>query len=167
MEYSAYREEFQKKYAEWKIPTGATECGPFLQPTRRPDLPPWRLFWCIIYPDEKYARIVEYFDVDPRLGLRHGVRVQFVFHYGPCSKRKPDAQGCPKPTKRTEIRFDLSTDQYQDHLHYQGKDHIAQANVVGLTIRDMTTFRFIEEIERHRRTGQSLHECFGFTLRQR
>ena len=139
---------------------------PLFAPDNRFQLAPWKLFWCITYPDLKYIRLVEYFDVDSVAGGRHGVRVQFVFHYGE-TPRKLDKHGCPKPIAATDIRFDLSTDQYADHLHYQGENHIPQVRVEGLSILGLGPFDFIEGIERHRSTGGTLHDCFGFTVKTR
>jgi hypothetical protein len=165
MTYAGYKALFNKRYAGLKLSQGATECGPFLRPTISPDLPPWKLFWCISYPNDRYIRITEYFDVDPMLGRRHGDRAQFGFHYGPISKGRPDKHGCPKPILATDIRFDLSTDEYKDHLHYGGEEHIAQSRVQGVTILEMDPFRFIEGIEFHRTSGNPLHDCFGFMIK--
>jgi hypothetical protein len=167
MTYQVWKTLFTQNYSKFKLPKGATECGPFLRPTIHPNLPPWKLFWCIIYPDQQYIRIVEYYDVDTVLSRKGGVRVQFCFHYGPLAKGRDKKYGCPKIHKKTHIRFDLSTDQYVDHLHYLGEDHIPQDRMVGCKILDMEPFRFIQGIEAHRNSHKplSLHECFGFEIK--
>jgi hypothetical protein len=166
MTYVQYRTRFIQRHNALRLTAGATECGPFLRATRWPTLPPWKLFWCILYTDRKYIRLVEYFDVDSVRGNAHGTRVQFGFHYGPTSSGR-DRHGCPRPIPDTEIRIDLSTDQYGAHIHYQGEDHIPQSRIDGLNISSLEPFGFIERVEDHRSTGNPLHDCFGFTVKVR
>ncbi len=164
MTYVEFVASFRAKYESFNVPEGATECGPYIFPTVRPDLPPWKLFWCICYPDANYIRINEYYDVDRGMGSQHGRRVSFGYHYGPFTPSEVDENGCPKRRKKTHIRFDVSFDQYQAHMHHGDEDHILQSRVGGITISTLDLFSFISGIEQHRNTHMPLLDCFSVTI---
>ena len=50
------------------------------------------------------------------------------------------------------------------HLHYGTKDHIPEADVHGLTIRDADARVFVEAVLEHRSTHKTFEELLGFQL---
>lgn len=141
------------------------EFGPFTQGTIDPARAPWMLRWWLLFKDNLHIRTTELFE---RTGNRNipdeAKRAQFSFHYGPTPVRR-DKNGWPRMDRDspTIIRIDLAPD-YADHIHYAGEDHVPQSRVKGMTILDLDPFQFVEGILRHRRSGESIDKCFGFTV---
>jgi len=163
MEYAEYEAWFRQKYDQVSLEPGCVEIGPFLDPTPR-DKPPWKLDWCVRFPDGKYLQIKErWFPRPIRLGGR-GYRKHFSFHYGEANCIY-DSEGVPLKggdAYPTIIRID--DDAYGPHLHFNGEDHIIPNRVKGLAIPDAELFDFFSAVAECRASGRAFDKTMKFKV---
>jgi hypothetical protein len=123
----------------------------------------WRFDWAILFPDNNYVRVIDHWG--PKKGsLWNSSRNYFSYHYGETPSTF-DTRGFPRRyhTAPRVIRIDMKTP-HDVHLHYGNRDHIPEAGVHGLTIRNADARDFIEAVLEHRRTHKSFEELLGFHL---
>jgi hypothetical protein len=157
---------YQNEFWAWQVGVtfehGTQHVGPNL-PIPRPGIKTWRLDWAIMFPDNHYARVIDQWG--PQTGsLKNSSRYYFSYHYGETPSTL-DSRGFPRRhhTAPRIIRIDMKTRQ-DVHLHYQDKDHIPEAQVHGLTIRDADATKFVEAVLAHRSSNKTFEELLGFHL---
>jgi hypothetical protein len=136
--------------------------GPFTSALGQPDSPPWDSDFAIIFPDDKYVRVGEYYRPLPRKEGGGGCLQDLAYHYGPCSKNR-DEDGFPNQMKKCDLRIDIDR-RYQRHIHYMNEDHIPESRLLGLYFDNIDPFRFIRAVDRHRASGEPLQEILGFKV---
>ena len=141
---------------------GLTIVGPFTDACGCPDSPPWNSDFAVIYPDNMYIRVGEYFRPLPKWEGGGGCLEHFSYHYGPCTNKR-DAEGFPTALKRFELRIDIDR-QYKRHIHYMKENHIPEVRLPGLNFDSIDPFKFIRAVEEHRKSSVPLHDILGFKV---
>ncbi len=151
MRYPNYVARLTAEHASFIFEPGHREIGPLHNITILPDFPPWNMDWAVFFPDGKHAYLYERWFPSPV--AKEGVRSHFSFHYGPTGPnfRKGGFPARDKTNYPADIRIDI--DKNGPHLHFHGElPHIAQSQVIGLTIADMDPFDFMRAVLKHRET---------------
>ena len=160
--YEAYDKWFTSEYDQTRLEEGAQEIGPFLSFTIKPNLPPWKLEWFIVFGDRKYLRLYEYFDSAPK-EVGGGIRAVFSFHYGDLPPQIRNGKPAWRDHDQVDLRIDLDQS-HGLHLHFRGEDHIAQDRVKGFEFEAYDLFKYISVIKEHRQTQRPLDEILGFVV---
>lgn len=162
MTFDEYKKDFWARQPLVTFEPGTRHVGPTLLPPAR-GVPRWRLDWIILFPDNNYVRIADQWD--PVKGSRtEGIRAYFSFHYGE-TPAVSDSRGIPKKhhTEPRVIRIDMKN-RNDVHIHYADKDHVPEAQVHGLKIRDINVLDFINAVVAHRKDHRTLAEILGFNF---
>src|ERR1700736_5206855 len=103
--------------------------------------PPWKLEWCIIYPEGDYIRIREDYSQSTAYPKdKNGLRNYMSFHYGNAAAADRLGQRKYRSSDPTVIRLCSQKKVRGPHLHYDGPDHHEQDSVSGLTIDQCDLF---------------------------
>ena len=153
---------FEGKCCKHTFEPGLIFVGPITDPLRYPDSPPWSSSFAIIYPDEMYIRIAEYYRQLSRSEGGGGCLEILAYHYGPCTDTRDD-KGFPVFSKEFELRIDIDR-RYGRHIHYMKEDHIPEARLPGLDFDSIDPFKFIRAVEEHRKSSAPLDEILGFKV---
>jgi hypothetical protein len=165
--FQAYEEGIEKAFTALEIPASAFQVGPFVTPTipTQPNRAPWRLDWALFFDDGMHISIKECFRERPAHFGGEGERATLAFHYGATPPgRDLDGLHLRHDSLVTVLRIDV--DRKGPHIHYDGRDHIGQSKVEGLTIATADPVLFAKNVLAHRATGQALHLVSGFRVRQ-
>jgi hypothetical protein len=161
-QFAEYEAWFEDECNKLTVEPGFTVVGPFIDPCAGPDSPPWNSDFAIIYPDQMYFRVGEYYRQLPKAEGGGGCRHSFKFHYGPCTNAR-DEEGFPAFSNKFELRIDIDR-LHGRHIHYMKEDHIPEARLPGLDFDSIDPFEFIRAVEEHRKSSKSLHEILGFRV---
>ena len=96
---------FKGKCCKHTLEPGLIVIDPVTDPLRYPDSSPWRSSFAIIYPDEMYIRIAEYYRQLSRSEGGGGCLEILAYHYGPCTDARDD-KGFPVFSEEFELRPD-------------------------------------------------------------
>jgi hypothetical protein len=161
--FNQYRSWFENERQALELEPAALSFPQLTTSGRFEPPPPWKLEWCIIYPDGSYIRIREDFSQTNQYPKnKDGVRNYMSFHYG----IRPNANRVGRKYKSSDPTFLRLCSQRKvrdPHLHY-GSEHHEQISVKGLDIANCDLFTFIRAIQRNRQTGESLHEIYQFEI---
>lgn len=167
MNFTRYAIQFQEKHSLISLEQDCIEIGPVLVPTR-PNSPPWKMDWAVLFSDSKYAYLYERWSPvrSHMLGAaRLGFRRHFSFHYGPTNPLK-GTMGIPlrdKGNYPAVIRIDV--DRWCPHIHFHNEaDHISQTRVVNLTIEDVDPFDFMRAVLQHRSSKADFDAIMNFKV---
>ena len=167
MNYAEYVTWLNAQHSLIMLESGCHEIGPIYGCTGRPDSPPWKMDWAVIFPDNYFAYLYErWIQIPGRLaGLgKMGFRQHFSLHYGEANPTR-DRLGIPK---RDNVRYPatirIDHDKYNPHLHFRGEDHIQQNRVVGMTITNSDPFTFMQAVLEHRKTQASFDAILKFEV---
>lgn len=172
MNFALYATQFQVKHSLISLEQGCIEVGPFFAPTK-PNSPPWKMDWAVLFPDSKFAYLYERWSqvpwspVRPPLSgaARLGYRKHFSFHYGPTNPIKGPT-GIPQRDKQNYpalIRIDV--DKRGPHIHFHGEaDHILQSRVPELKIEEVDPFDFMRAVLQHRASQTDFDAIMNFKV---
>lgn len=127
-----------------------------------PDSSPWRSDFAVIYRDQMYVRVSEYYRQLPECNGGGGCLQYFSYHYGPCTDDR-DSKGFPIFSEKFELRIDIDR-RCGRHIHYMKESHIPEARLPGLDFDSIDPFEFIRAVEEHRKSLKPLHEILGFKV---
>jgi hypothetical protein len=161
--YEEFQARFHSESSQIQVGSGCSVLGPFVDCRSAPDRPPWSFELFILFDDGMYIRAWEAFSTV--FGMpRHGRRTQFSFHYG-LTPRGRDPLGRPLWSSEEPVELRIDLDRWRaDHLHHAGENHIPQARVKNLVIKEMTVTRFITATLEHRASRRPLREILGFEI---
>lgn len=162
-DYEAWLRSESKKIA---TEPGAIVVGG-VNPLGEPDSPPWYLDIAIIFRDNMYIRVAEYYRPLPKAIGGGGCLDTFSYHYGPCTSTR-DADGFPKYSARYDLRIDrhkIDNQPRVNHAHYMRENHIPESRLSGLDFSQIDPFKFIQAVREHRQfSTKPLHEILGFKV---
>jgi len=90
-------------------------------------------------------------------------RVSFAYHYGPIVQT--GSHGLPEYDAKDPVDIRIDNSRSHVHLHFGAPGiHHPQSAVKGLQLDELGPFDFLRAIFKHRSSGRSLDEVFGFRV---
>jgi hypothetical protein len=128
--------------------------------------PPWKLEWCIVFPNSEYIYIREHYTLLKGCRLTNeGVRTFFSYHYGERPMSDSSGQRHYHHSNPTILRVCYITSKGKaPHLHYLGPDHHDQTGIKGFPISDAQLSTFVRAVLEHRSGDVPLSELLGFEI---
>lgn len=123
---------------------------------------PWNSDFAIIFENDRYVRVGEYFRELPKPNSGKGALSEFRYHYGPCNRNR-DTDGFPKFRREVDLRIDIDTRNGR-HAHYNGENHIPEDRLTGLDFGTLEPFKFVRAVIAHRQGNVPLIDILGFTV---
>lgn len=163
MDYFEFEKDFKKKIGQLKLPPGASIQAPVV----RVSAPPfgWTIELFVRFQDGMHVRIWE--NYGKIAGLFDSRRIAWAYHYGPVvmGQEAPDGTivrgSCSDP-----LLLRIDTANIGLHLHFNAQDpHYKQAELTGLALDSVDSWKFIKAVLKHQQTGKGLDSIFGFKIK--
>ena len=162
MDYFEFEKDFKKKIGQLKLPRGAE----LLVPLTTMSTPfGWTVEFFISFSDAHHIMIFE--NYSKLAGLYASRKLGWAYHYGPVTPGQLGSDGSLTKGSCTDplvIRID--TARIGLHLHFNSQNpHYKQSEVAGLDLEDIDCWKFIKGVLKHRQSGKSVDEVFGFKIK--
>jgi hypothetical protein len=159
VDYFGFRKSFEKALAALKLPADCVLREPDWTVIRPPLS--WTVELFLDFPG-KHLRIWESYDRFAQLQVCR--RVQWAYHYGESVSFDEGAATRGAPDDPLDLRIDNAGGL---HMHYESRNpHYRQDQIDGLDLSTVSAIDFIKRVLKHRKTGRSLNDTFGFRIKE-
>lgn len=162
MDFLEFEKDFNRRKQLLKLPRDASAQAPVLKAIAVPYV--WTFEFFIKFSDDMHIRLWEHYG--KFAGLQASRRLHWAYHYGPIAPGQIGSDGTlAKGTCTDPLVLRIDTANIGLHLHVDAQEpHYRQAQIGGLNLSNVDSWRFIKDILKHRQSGKAVSEVFGFKV---